>query len=188
MKNQGNPLPNQEKPYFIPISQEFLTKYQETHENKSFFQLEDYVKFKVFELCPDTFSPILSQFRIGTIKKINEENPNILNILLKSGENLELERKEMLDLNIGSSNLDEERQKLLGEIKENEKKTKENEKITKENEKIVKENEKIVKKNNNKEYSKEEFIARQVNYYFSEKNYMKDEFIQAHVKKNEEKC
>lgn len=39
-----------------------------------------------------------------------------------------------------------------------------------------------------KEYSIEASVAKQVNYYFSDRNYPKDDYIQAHVKKNPDHC
>lgn len=42
--------------------------------------------------------------------------------------------------------------------------------------------------NSFKEYSIEASVAKQVNYYFSDRNYPKDDYIQAHVKKNQDSC
>ena len=42
--------------------------------------------------------------------------------------------------------------------------------------------------NSFKEYSIEASVAKQVNFYFSDRNYPKDDYIQAHVKKHQEYC
>lgn len=94
-----------------------------------------------------------------------------MKVSIRNGNIQDLDRKTLVDLSVDVSNMDEDRRKHMEEYKGNEKINKEN-----------------TQKNIKKEYSKEDFIARQVNYYFSDKNYLKDDFIQAHVKKNEEKC
>ena len=114
---------------------------------------------------------MLSQLIFGRILEINQENSNIMKISIRNGNIQDLDRKTLVDLSVDVSNIDEERKKNIEEFKGNEKINKEN-----------------TQKNIKKEYSKEDFISRQVNYYFSDKNYLRDDFLQAHVKKNEEKC
>ena len=183
LKNQNNdqPQPMQSKPqpkpqekqqqHYLSISNDFLNKYQETHEMRSFFQINDCIKFKLFELCETTFSPVLSQLIFGRILEINQENSNMMKVSIRNGNIQDIDRKTLVDLSVDVSNMDEERKKNMEEYKGNEKINKEN-----------------TQKNIKKEYSKEDFISRQVNYYFSDKNYLRDDFLQAHVKKNEEKC
>lgn len=158
-------------------------KFYETHENKLFFQPNDIIRYKVFELCPTNLSPRLSDFYIGTIIKILD-NTNFFEIKLRnSGEIIEIDPKTMIETGIDLSEMENTRKKELLDF-ENIEKLGKNIENTKEN--INKSN--INNANNKKEYSKEDFIAKQVNYYFSDKNYLRDDFIQAHVRKSEDKC
>ena len=169
--SKPQPKPQEKQQHYQSVSHDFLNKYQETHEMRSFFQINDNIKFKLFELCETTLSPVLSQLIFGRILEINQENSNIMKISIRNGNIQDLDRKTLVDLSVDVSNIDEERKKNIEEFKGNEKINKEN-----------------TQKNIKKEYSKEDFISRQVNYYFSDKNYLRDDFLQAHVKKNEEKC
>ena len=166
------------KEIFKLIPNEFLLNYEEKHDKKKFFQPNDLLRFKTYELCPIKLSPVLSEPRKGVLLKI-DENTNILQIKLKTGETIENDVKSLLGLELEITNLDEERKNELTLYEQSKK-------IENPKENIVKTNN--FNKNVKKEYSKEDYIAKQVNFYFSDKNYTRDDFIQAHIKKNEEKC
>ena len=163
------------KEEFLAVPLDFLNKYQEKNENKRFWQTNDRIRFKLYELSQ--FGPQLSELRTGTITKVCDDS-NFLETKVKNyGEILEIGERNLIDLEVEISEMAEERKIELMKYVENSK-----------NSSNLNENlQKSLANNNKKEYSKEDFIARQVNFYFSDKNYAKDDFIQAHVKKHEEK-
>lgn len=163
------------------MSKEFLENYQKTHENRCFLQRNDKIKFKVYELCEMTFSPKLSLL-YGIITNVLENNY----IEIKKLNNEEILKEvytNLYELSIDISQLNEERKKEISDYFPNDKNKSRQSHETQEN---TQNNKKI--NGPKKEYSKENFVASQVNYYFSDKNYYKDDFIQAHTKKNEDKC
>lgn len=170
------------KENYKELSKEFLENYKKNHENKAFFEINDKIKFKVYELCEFTFSPKLSQFYYGIITNLLENNQ--LEIKKLNNEEILIEvYTNLYELSIECSQINEERKKEILDFFSNDK--------NKNSENIETQHTTQNKKKINgpkKEYSKENFIASQVNYYFSDKNYYKDNFIQAHISKNEEKC
>lgn len=159
---------------FLSLDKKFLEYYEQTKENQGFFKVGDFIKYKIYELCPIKFSPIVSNFLYGKILEIHDKK--VLSLKNEfTEETKQYSYTELIEIFIHNSSLNEERKSELLNF-------------NKASNIVEKNSNENKQKNIKNEYSKEDFIAKQVNFYFSDKSYYKDDFIQAHIKKSEEKC